>query len=370
MTTVDESDRTIVDSRGEIVSRAIGEMYLFNENGRQLSKRRVYDVHMTPVGNVIIGKPRLCVLNKRHPNEFNDECFTYTIDCGERQEFCTKIEIRMGEIEKNGTGYVVTSDQGEKYVLSIQGGIAGKFTVFKVEGNLYYMDNIEGLHYSDEPISAAITDDGMKAMFLFTYPDEKYGIIKIYDRYKLKFLDIEIDGFISDVAVTKDGNRTMVAVYDTIHPRYNNVYMYHDNELEWKYPIEEGASCAAMTPDGDRIVAGSYNNTVYLLDSGGNMLWNYTTEWDIADVDITDDGRYIVAGSKDMHLYVLDEEGSLLWKFKTDYKIDKVGISPEGKTIAASTEEIVEEKRIRQPGATIVETESKGYTLYAFRGPA
>lgn len=104
---------------------------------------------------------------------------------------------------------------------------------------------------------------------------------------------------------------------------------------DWTYYTKEWA-LVDMTPTGNYIAAGSWDNTIYLFDSNGKLLWNYVAPEMILSVSITPDGRYISAGSVDS-IYLLKNDGTLLWKYQTK-GYTRTAVTPDGKYIVAGSD--------------------------------
>ena len=72
-------------------------------------------------------------------------------------------------------------------------------------------------------------------------------------------------------------------------------------------------------------------------NEGYSMLWKYRTGWSVDSVSITPNGKYVVAGSWDNHVYLLNKRGEVLWKYKTGSSVDSVSITPNGKYVVAGS---------------------------------
>lgn len=78
--------------------------------------------------------------------------------------------------------------------------------------------------------------------------------------------------------------------YDSPHPR-------------WKYKTGGSINSVALSSDGSYILAGSYDNKVYVFGHDGNILWSYDTGGEIRSVAISSDGDHIVAGGDKLYLF-------------------------------------------------------------------
>jgi WD40 repeat protein len=98
-------------------------------------------------------------------------------------------------------------------------------------------------------------------------------------------------------------------------------------------------SSVAVTPDGTKIVSGSYDNTIRVWDiaSGGGRLLN-TLEGHsspVMSVAITPDGTKIVSGSRDRTIKVWDlNNGSTIFGCKFDSTVSTIAISNNKNTMA------------------------------------
>ena len=69
------------------------------------------------------------------------------------------------------------------------------------------------------------------------------------------------------------------------------------NDPEWSYTTGDRVWSVAVSGDGEYIVAGSDDDSVYFLDRDSDTyLWNYSTGGDVRSVAISFDGEYIAAG--------------------------------------------------------------------------
>lgn len=122
------------------------------------------------------------------------------------------------------------------------------------------------------------------------------------------------------VAVSRDGSRIFASDRSLI-------YLYNKTgDVQWEFFVGDDTVDLAVTPSGDRMVAGSLNNNVYLLNDVGGMLWKYDTKSPVLSVAISSDGKYIAAGTSGKITYMLNRDGDLLWEYISKNSVDGVGI--------------------------------------------
>jgi outer membrane protein assembly factor BamB len=358
-------------------------VYLFDKGGRFLSKASGSDVAISSGGEVFLS---MCKAEDRRRLERSKDCFSYTFDYSERynnsvsdgEPFCFPTDVLTPSLTVAGVGDKIDISSNDRYIV---GANNERINVFLLNGSLLYDTCIRNLApdsyfiehsiYENRLAAVRMTSDAGKVIVWLTNAQDWSIIIRFYNQFGLTSKEFKLDGFLSDSAASDDGGFFLAAVYGNAHVQSNNLYFYGGDKLAWKFPIESGVRCAAMTPDGSRVVAGGFDHVVYFLNSSGSLLWNFSVPWDVSDVDVTDDGKYIVVGSKDQNVYLLDSEGKLVWKFKADYRIESVKMSYDGMYIAASTEEIVEGVRLKTwGGADLQDAESKGHIFYVLSGPA
>jgi WD40 repeat protein len=105
----------------------------------------------------------------------------------------------------------------------------------------------------------------------------------------------------------------------------------------WRFESGSGIWSVATSDSGDRVVTGSWDQNIYLLDSNGNLLWEFNTQGSIWTVDMDAFSTRIVAGSQDKYVYFLDAQGNLLWKYLTGDTVWTVDISRDGTAIIAGS---------------------------------
>lgn len=86
---------------------------------------------------------------------------------------------------------------------------------------------------------------------------------------------------------------------------------------QWVYQLGGDVYSVSVSNTGSTVYAGSVDEKVYALDSGGNSEWEYKTDGEIySRPGMADDGS-IYFGSNDKYVYGLNSDGSDKWKQQT-----------------------------------------------------
>ncbi len=135
--------------------------------------------------------------------------------------------------------------------------------------------------------------------------------IRLYDRNGTLLWVSTVEGMQLSMAMTDNGEYFVSGSSHHTYGSYTGVLFYStaSNIPLWRYNTAEDVKSVDMSTDGSYIVAGCYDDTIYLFGNSSNSpLWTYTTDGDIEEVSISYDGRYLAAGSKDGRLYVFSLE--------------------------------------------------------------
>jgi len=109
-------------------------------------------------------------------------------------------------------------------------------------------------------------------------------------------------------------------------------------DLLWSVQTGSGVRALAMTPDGSRVAAGSYNGKVYMLDAEGGLLWSVQIGGSgSAIMAMTPDGSRVAAGYRGGKVYLLNSLGELLWSFETGHLVSDVAMTPDGSRVIVGT---------------------------------
>jgi len=118
-----------------------------------------------------------------------------------------------------------------------------------------------------------------------------------------------------------------------------------NGSIIWKQENPSEINMLAMTPSGEKIVAGTSNGTIDLYDKKGNLSWTYYSNSGegsgqaIRAVSLTQDGSKIIAGSADGKIILFDDTGTPQWVFKTKNKhVNRVAIAADGSLAVAASD--------------------------------
>jgi WD40 repeat protein/SAM-dependent methyltransferase len=103
----------------------------------------------------------------------------------------------------------------------------------------------------------------------------------------------------------------------------------------WRYPCGESVIGVGISPDAERIVAGSVDKHLYFLDQTGRVLWKKELDHPAWNVAISDDGRLIgvCTASKSLwegSAYLFTPEGQNVWKRKIRGPLWSISINTGG----------------------------------------
>ena len=129
---------------------------------------------------------------------------------------------------------------------------------------------------------------------------------------KKKF-DVNLAGQTTDFLMGSDGN---IVVFNT--GPYLIAYNITGGSELWKKRSSGDIGMIAMTPSGNRIVAGTGNGAVECYDINGTLSWKYRIENStesghaVKSVAVTGDGSNIIAGTDDGKILFLGPDGNVL----------------------------------------------------------
>jgi len=105
----------------------------------------------------------------------------------------------------------------------------------------------------------------------------------------------------------------------------------------WDYSSNDQLLRVAVSADGEYLVGGSKDDSIYLFKKNSDEpLWEYEAEDDILSVAISADGEYIVVGSNDKNIYLFHKDSNVpMWKNITPNAVRSVAISADGDYIAS-----------------------------------
>ena len=155
----------------------------------------------------------------------------------------------------------------------------------------------------------------------------------IYWKYKT-------DAGVSSVGVSADGKYIVAGTWN------DTVFLLGSNgSLLWSRHFTEGVECVAISGDGSRIVVGldeysSGRPDICLLDNLGDIIWqkDIIQDWSTPrDVAISPDAEYIVAGDNTRAVCFCDIYGNLIWNYTIGNLVDAVSVSEDGEHTAAGS---------------------------------
>nr|MDO8135048.1 WD40 repeat domain-containing protein [Candidatus Njordarchaeum guaymaensis] len=125
----------------------------------------------------------------------------------------------------------------------------------------------------------------------------------------------------------------------------------------WTYTTGGYVRAVAVSEDGSTIVAGSYDNKIYVFGRQSNAtMWTYKTSSDIYNVAVSANGSTIVAGAAgpDNTIRVFGKQSNTtIWTYRTGSIVWSVAVSADGNTIAAGSADRMIRVFSRQDNATI-----------------
>lgn len=120
----------------------------------------------------------------------------------------------------------------------------------------------------------------------------------------------------------------------------SKVYLFsRTGEKLWEYDIKLQPIVAAISPNGEFVVVGSYkpDSKIYLFNKNGNLLKYYKINDSVSTIRFCSDDKRFVVGSGDGHLYGFDKT-QLQWKFSTDQKVSSLHFSPNCEYVVFANE--------------------------------
>jgi uncharacterized membrane protein len=110
--------------------------------------------------------------------------------------------------------------------------------------------------------------------------------------------------------------------------------MEFEPALIWQKELNSSISAMALSPDGNYVAVGYYDNLIQLFNGTSDLVWQNRTRDVVRSIALSSYGKYLVVGSGgDLILY---RDGNLTWKKDLGFVKD-VAISGNGRFIATGT---------------------------------
>ena len=184
---------------------------------------------------------------------------------------------------------------------------------------------------SDPTLSLRLTEQSIKefstaknrALASLTYQENTFYKILIHG---IKGLD--------HIAFSPDGRRILTGSFDQAARLWDL-----EGNLVKKFNVNSFVASVAFSPDGKKILTGSWDQTARIWDLEGNLIREFKghTDW-VTSVAFSPDGKKILTGTYDQTARLWDLEGNLEKEFKWYTKFaTSVAFSPDGKEILTSS---------------------------------
>lgn len=182
----------------------------------------------------------------------------------------------------------------------------------------------------------AVTPDGQRVVLAWSDIPYVYahGGIGIWNIEKGEVLWSELDdmhdGRVNAVAITPDGQRAISASGDNTLKVWD---IDSGEKLHTLFGHSSEVDVITITPDGQHLVSGSRDNTLKLwgLESGDEILTLRGHSDRIYAVDISPDGHHLLSVSADQTLLVWDiKSGKIIASFYGDSEISACAVLPDG----------------------------------------
>lgn len=127
------------------------------------------------------------------------------------------------------------------------------------------------------------------------------------------------------------------SVNPTVAENLNKIYS-DNNFYKILAKLESRISTLAVSPDGQKILIGSFDNIIRLMDLNGNVLKLFSRHKDrINSIQFSPDGTKILSGARDSTACLWDLYGNQQKVFRGDDEVVAAAFSPDGKNILIGT---------------------------------
>ena len=122
----------------------------------------------------------------------------------------------------------------------------------------------------------------------------------------------------------------------------------------WDYKVKDDVYSVAISPDASFIAAGSWDDTLYVLNLDGKEFWNCSCGGNINDVSISRDSSALAAASDDGAAYLFERNSTVFAQLFRDARF----LSGEGLGLPLKEDMIVIKIRVI--------SQTLPYCLYVF----
>lgn len=284
----------VVSPDGSSVIAAAGKVLLLSRDGKILAKEPYGEtIHQSGNGNIIVSSYSSVVASTMY-------VFKKTTDVTGIPVLKKQWEITLA----NKIDDLAVSGKGDRVALTAGG----------VGVHVYDGDSGNLLGHSDAYSSKIAMSERGNVIAGISFVEG----LKLYTSkgaLRKKF-DVGLVGQTTYFLMGSDGN-TVVFNTGPFIMAYN---ITSGSEL-WKKRTSGDVSMIAMTPPGNRIIAGTENGAVECYDSNGTLSWIYNSDNSsesghaVTAVALSGDGSTIIAGTDDGKVLFLGPDGTILGSF-------------------------------------------------------
>lgn len=236
----------------------------------------------------------------------------------------------MNLFEKNGKVIweMPTEDKVSKVVISYNGDyVAGG----SWNGTSYLIDRERKIFAQTKALNSisdvAISGDG--SIFGVSSWDT---YIYLYDRQGNLKWSYRLGEEPSGIAMNREGN------YLVVGTRAKNVFLFDSNEkLLFKKQMEFEVQDVCLTASGDNIVIASENQVVFMTRNG-EIIWKVNVGTRVNSVSISPEGDYIGLGLWNNMANIYSREGKNLWNYSLDDRVNDISLSGGGIFMGIATD--------------------------------
>ncbi len=232
-----------------------------------------------------------------------------------------------------------------------QDDLSGVYNTPIVQGNLVYVNGIDGFLYALDRESGQLTDEGWKRPESFFEEPEPLVAGPAYDPSNDIILSPSEDGklyaytakngnqfwdpFVTDGPIWSTPSIQDGIAYFGSHDHSVYAVTLNDGDEHWRFGTGGVVAGKPLVFDG-KVIVGSFDKKLYALSADdGSLEWSIEGDnWFWAGA--VTDGRTIFAPNMDGNVYALDRSGNLLWKHDVGSGIvSSPVLVPNGLVVAA-----------------------------------